>query len=151
MTTLFLILSPSPLSFLFLVLFPPSHIHTHSSTYTGHYEDVKAVNDLLLAKKVLTGLEVPIHVDAASGGFVVPFVKPDLEWDFRLPLVKSINASGHKYGLCYPGIGWAIWRSSKYLPQDLVFTINYLGSDQVRKRIVNYGWTQFDEPGSKDI
>ncbi|CAG8568552.1 7858_t:CDS:10 [Paraglomus occultum] len=100
------------------------------STYTGHYEDVKAVNDLLLVKKALTGWEVPIHVDAASGGFVAPFVNPDLEWDFRLPLVKSINVSGHKYGLCYPGIGWAIWRSAKYLPKDLVFTINYLGADQ---------------------
>jgi len=75
-------------------------------------------------------LDVSIHVDAASGGFVAPFVNPDLEWDFRLPLVRSINVSGHKYGLCYAGIGWAIWRSKEYLPQDLVFNVNYLGSDQ---------------------
>ncbi|CAG8444521.1 24763_t:CDS:10 [Dentiscutata erythropus] len=100
------------------------------STYTGHYEDVKAVNDLLLVKNKKTGWEVPIHVDAASGGFVAPFVNPDLAWDFRLELVRSINVSGHKYGLCYPGIGWALWKSKKYLPEELIFTINYLGSDQ---------------------
>ncbi|CAG8728419.1 41642_t:CDS:10 [Gigaspora margarita] len=100
------------------------------STYTGHYEDVKAVNDLLLAKNKKTGWDVPIHVDAASGGFVAPFVNPDLIWDFRLELVRSINVSGHKYGLCYPGIGWALWKSKKYLPDELVFNINYLGSNQ---------------------
>ncbi|RIB14562.1 pyridoxal phosphate-dependent transferase [Gigaspora rosea] len=100
------------------------------STYTGHYEDVKAVNDLLLAKNKKTGWDVPIHVDAASGGFVAPFVNPDLVWDFRLELVRSINVSGHKYGLCYPGIGWALWKSKKYLPDELVFNINYLGSNQ---------------------
>ncbi|RIB06045.1 glutamate decarboxylase-like protein [Gigaspora rosea] len=100
------------------------------STYTGHYEDVKAVNDLLLIKNKKTGWDVPIHVDAASGGFVAPFVNPDLVWDFRLELVRSINVSGHKYGLCYPGVGWAIWKSKKYLPEELIFNINYLGSDQ---------------------
>ncbi|CAG8687644.1 6348_t:CDS:2, partial [Dentiscutata heterogama] len=100
------------------------------STYTGHYEDVKAVNDFLLLKNKKTGWDVPIHVDAASGGFVAPFVNPDLAWDFRLELVRSINVSGHKYGLCYPGIGWALWKSKKYLPEELIFTINYLGSDQ---------------------
>ncbi|OLN95230.1 Glutamate decarboxylase 4 [Colletotrichum chlorophyti] len=96
------------------------------TTYTGEYEDVKAVNDLLVEK----GLEVPIHVDAASGGFVAPFVVPDLEWDFRLKNVVSINVSGHKYGLVYPGVGWVVWRSAEYLPQELVFNINYLGADQ---------------------
>ncbi|KAF4121674.1 glutamate decarboxylase [Geosmithia morbida] len=96
------------------------------TTYTGEYEDVKAVNDLLMEKNK----DIPIHVDAASGGFVAPFVSPDLVWDFQLPKVVSINTSGHKYGLVYPGIGWVIWRSSEYLPKDLVFNINYLGADQ---------------------
>lgn len=96
------------------------------TTYTGEYEDVKAVNDLLVEK----GLETPIHVDAASGGFVAPFIVPDLEWDFRLERVVSINTSGHKYGLVYPGVGWVVWRSAEYLPQELVFNINYLGADQ---------------------
>ncbi|KAJ3169223.1 hypothetical protein HDU88_001020 [Geranomyces variabilis] len=100
------------------------------STYTGHYEDVKKMNELLEKLEKETGLFVPIHVDAASGGFVAPFVAPDLEWDFRLSKVVSINVSGHKYGLCYAGIGWAIWRSQDDLPEDLVFHINYLGSDQ---------------------
>ncbi|KAM7216874.1 glutamate decarboxylase [Rhypophila decipiens] len=96
------------------------------TTYTGEYEDVKAVNDLLTKK----GLNTPIHVDAASGGFVAPFVIPDLEWDFRLEHVVSINVSGHKYGLVYPGVGWVVWRSAEYLPKELVFNINYLGADQ---------------------
>ncbi|KAI8981104.1 glutamate decarboxylase [Pilobolus umbonatus] len=100
------------------------------STYTGHYEDVKTLNDLLEKKYKKTGIDVGIHVDAASGGFVAPFVNPDLIWDFRLPRVRSINVSGHKYGLTFPGIGWALWRSSEYLPEELVFTVNYLGSNQ---------------------
>lgn len=96
------------------------------TTYTGEYEDVKAINDLLIERK----LDTPIHVDAASGGFVAPFVKPDLEWDFRLQKVVSINVSGHKYGLVYPGVGWVVWRSPEYLPQELIFNINYLGAEQ---------------------
>ncbi|KAF7537015.1 hypothetical protein G7054_g4016 [Neopestalotiopsis clavispora] len=96
------------------------------TTYTGEYEDVKAVNDLLIEK----GIDCPIHVDAASGGFVAPFVVPDLEWDFRLEKVVSINVSGHKYGLVYPGVGWVVWRAAEFLPQELVFNINYLGADQ---------------------
>ncbi|KJZ68210.1 hypothetical protein HIM_12397 [Hirsutella minnesotensis 3608] len=96
------------------------------TTYTGHYEDVRAVSDLLVER----GVDVPIHVDAASGGFVAPFVVPDLEWDFRCEKVVSINVSGHKYGLVYPGVGWIIWRAPKYLPQDLVFNIDYLGAQQ---------------------
>lgn len=96
------------------------------TTYTGDYEDVKAVNDLLLERN----MDVPIHVDAASGGFVAPFVVPDLEWDFRCEKVVSINVSGHKYGLVYPGVGWALWRAPEYLPQDLVFNIDYLGAQQ---------------------
>lgn len=100
------------------------------STLTGEFEDVKLLNELLTKKNKETGLDVPIHVDAASGGFIAPFLYPDLEWDFRLPLVKSINVSGHKYGLVYAGIGWVVWRSKDDLPDDLVFHINYLGSDQ---------------------
>ncbi|KIW04809.1 glutamate decarboxylase [Verruconis gallopava] len=96
------------------------------TTYTGEYEDVKAINDLLIKKKI----DCPIHVDAASGGFVAPFVNPSYVWDFRLEKVVSINVSGHKYGLVYPGVGWVIWRDPEYLPQELVFNINYLGADQ---------------------
>ena len=72
---------------------------------------------------------MPVHVDGASGGFVAPFIDPDLEWDFRLPRVQSINASGHKYGLVYPGVGWVIWRNPEALPDDLVFNVNYLGGN----------------------
>ena len=72
---------------------------------------------------------MPVHVDAASGGFVVPFLHPDLMWDFRLPRVVSINVSGHKYGLTYPGIGFVVWRSAEHLPEELVFRVNYLGGD----------------------
>ncbi|CAN1312676.1 Glutamate decarboxylase 4, partial [Linum perenne] len=100
------------------------------STLNGEFEDVKRLNDLLTEKNNLTGWETPIHVDAASGGFIAPFLWPDLEWDFRLPLVKSINVSGHKYGLVYAGVGWAIWRSKEDLPEELIFHINYLGADQ---------------------
>nr|AQM32552.1 glutamate decarboxylase 2 [Caragana korshinskii] len=100
------------------------------STLTGEFEDVKLLNELLTKKNKETGWDTPIHVDAASGGFVAPFLYPELEWDFRLPLVKSINVSGHKYGLVYPGVGWVVWRSKADLPDDLVFHINYLGSDQ---------------------
>jgi glutamate decarboxylase len=96
------------------------------STYTGEYEDIKSINDLLEEKNI----DVPIHVDAASGGFVAPFINPGLLWDFRLPKVVSINVSGHKYGLVYPGVGWVVWRDPKYLPKELIFNINYLGADQ---------------------
>ncbi|KMZ63911.1 Glutamate decarboxylase [Zostera marina] len=100
------------------------------STLNGEFEDVKLLNDLLLEKNKKTGWETPIHVDAASGGFIAPFLYPDLEWDFRLPLVKSINVSGHKYGLVYAGIGWVVWRNKEDLPDELIFHINYLGADQ---------------------
>jgi glutamate decarboxylase len=100
------------------------------STYTGEYEPVAAIHDALSAVNDRTGWEVPIHVDAASGGFVAPFLEPDLTWDFRLPLVKSINVSGHKYGLVYPGIGWVLWRDRDDLPEDLIFHVNYLGGDE---------------------
>lgn len=97
------------------------------STYTGHYEPIKQMNDKLLRFNEEKGFDVGIHVDAASGGFVAPFLSPDLEWDFRLPLVKSINVSGHKYGLVYPGVGWCLWRQKSDLPRDMVFDLHYLG------------------------
>ncbi|XP_030454998.1 glutamate decarboxylase-like [Syzygium oleosum] len=100
------------------------------STLTGEFEDVKLLNDLLTKKNKETGWDTPIHVDAASGGFIAPFLYPNLKWDFRLPLVKSINVSGHKYGLVYAGVGWVVWRSKEELPEELIFHINYLGSDQ---------------------
>jgi glutamate decarboxylase len=99
------------------------------STFDGSYEPVAEICAALDRLKADTGLDVPVHVDAASGGFVAPFVDPDLVWDFRLPRVQSINASGHKYGLVYPGVGWVIWRDPDALPDDLVFDVNYLGGD----------------------
>jgi len=98
------------------------------STYTGHYEPVKEMADLLDEYEAKTGHSVPIHVDGASGGFIAPFATPKLEWDFRIPRVVSINTSGHKFGLAYVGVGWVIWRSAKYLPKDLIFELHYLGS-----------------------
>ncbi|KAI5673976.1 hypothetical protein M9H77_14340 [Catharanthus roseus] len=100
------------------------------STLNGEFEDVKLLNELLTKKNQETGWDTPIHVDAASGGFIAPFLYPELEWDFRLPLVKSINVSGHKYGLVYAGVGWVVWRSKDDLPEELIFHINYLGTDQ---------------------
>ncbi len=99
------------------------------TTYTGEYEPIKEIHDAVVAHNDATGLSVPVHVDAASGGFVAPFLQPDLEWDFRLPMVKSINVSGHKYGLVYPGVGFVVWREADDLPEDLVFHVNYLGGD----------------------
>ncbi|KAG6777295.1 hypothetical protein POTOM_017114 [Populus tomentosa] len=101
------------------------------STLNGEFEDVKLLNDLLFNPEFFfCSWDTPIHVDAASGGFIAPFIYPELEWDFRLPLVKSINVSGHKYGLVYAGIGWVIWRNKEDLPEELIFHINYLGADQ---------------------
>jgi glutamate decarboxylase len=100
------------------------------STYNGEFEDVQLLNDLLEKKNAEKGWHIPIHVDAASGGFIAPFIYPDIVWDFRLPMVKSINVSGHKYGLVYAGIGWVIWRNKEDLPEELVFHVNYLGADQ---------------------
>jgi glutamate decarboxylase len=99
------------------------------STFDGSYEPVADICAALDRLQIDTGLDVPVHVDGASGGFVAPFVDPDLVWDFRLPRVKSINASGHKYGLVYPGVGWVVWRDPEALPDDLVFHVNYLGGD----------------------
>ena len=97
------------------------------STYTGEYEPIAALAAALDQRHARDGVDVPIHVDAASGGFVAPFVQPELEWDFRLPRVKSINVSGHKYGLVYPGVGWVVWREIDDLPKDLIFEVDYLG------------------------
>lgn len=97
------------------------------TTYTGKYESVTGIANALDAVQAATGLDVPIHVDAASGGMIAPFLQPDLVWDFRVPRVASINTSGHKYGLVYPGVGWAVWRATSALPADLVFDVSYLG------------------------
>ena len=98
-------------------------------TYTGMYEDVAGIAAALDAIQTRTGHDVPIHVDGASGAMVAPFLQPDLVLDFRLPRVASINTSGHKYGLVYPGIGWVLWRDTAALPQDLIFHVAYLGGD----------------------
>ncbi|MHD0282028.1 glutamate decarboxylase [Rhodococcus aetherivorans] len=99
------------------------------TTYTGELEPVAEIAGMLDDVADADGPDVPLHVDAASGGFVVPFLHPELEWDFRVPRVVSINVSGHKYGLTYPGIGFVVWRDKEYLPEDLVFRVNYLGGD----------------------
>ena len=99
------------------------------TTYTGELEPIAEICAALDKLAAGGGHDVPVHVDAASGGFVVPFLHPDLEWDFRLPRVVSINVSGHKYGLTYPGIGFVVWRNSEWRPEDLVFRVNYLGGD----------------------
>ena len=104
-------------------------VPTLGLTFTCQYEPVKAVSDALDKLQKDAGLDIPIHVDGASGGFLAPFVDPDLEWDFRLPRVKSINASGHKFGLSPLGVGWVIWRDKEDLPDDLIFWVNYLGGN----------------------
>lgn len=91
------------------------------------------------------GPDVPVHVDGASGAMVAPFCDPDLRWDFRLPRVASINTSGHKYGLVYPGVGWALWRDTTALPDDLVFRVNYLGGDMPTFAL------NFSRPGAQVI
>ncbi len=115
------------------------------TTYTGELEPVSAIADALDGVAAAGGPDVPIHVDAASGGFVVPFLQPDLLWDFRVPRVVSINVSGHKYGLTYPGIGFVVWRSSEHLPDDLVFRVNYLGGDMPTFTL------NFSRPGNQVI
>jgi glutamate decarboxylase len=97
------------------------------TTFTGHADDIVGIDKLLVDLKGDKGLDVPMHVDGASGGFVWPFLYPDSEWDFRLEQVRSINVSGHKFGLVYPGVGWLIFREKSDLAEDLVFYENYLG------------------------
>jgi glutamate decarboxylase len=99
------------------------------STFDGSYEPVADIAAALDAYQDRTGIDVPIHVDGASGAMIAPFVDPDLSWDFRLGRVASINTSGHKYGLVYPGVGWVLWRHTDYLPEELVFHVDYLGGD----------------------
>ena len=99
------------------------------STFDGSYEPVAEIAAALDELQSRTGLDVPVHVDGASGGMVAPFIDPDLEWDFRVPRVASINTSGHKYGLVYPGVGWVLWRDADALPEELVFKVNYLGGE----------------------
>jgi glutamate decarboxylase len=102
---------------------------TLGQTFTGLFEDVVAISGALDDLETRTGISVPIHVDAASGGFLAPFTAPELPWDFRLPRVRSINASGHKTGLAPLGCGWVLWRESSDLPSELIFNVNYLGGD----------------------
>jgi glutamate decarboxylase len=115
------------------------------STFDGSYEPVKEIAAALDRLESDRGLDVPLHVDGASGGFVAPFLDPDLEWDFRIPRVQSINASGHKYGLVYPGVGWVIWRTPDALPNELVFNVNYLGGNMPTFAL------NFSRPGSEVV
>ncbi len=115
------------------------------TTFTGELEPVAEIAAALDELAASGGPDVPLHVDAASGGFVVPFLHPDLEWDFRVPRVVSINVSGHKYGMTYPGIGFVVWRSKEHLPEDLVFRVNYLGGDMPTFTL------NFSRPGNQVI
>jgi glutamate decarboxylase len=113
------------------------------STFDGSYEPIAGICAALDRVQAESGLDIPVHVDGASGGFIAPFIDPDLEWDFRLPRVQSINASGHKYGLVYPGVGWVVWRNPDALPDDLVFNVNYLGGNMPTFAL------NFSRPGSQ--
>jgi glutamate decarboxylase len=115
------------------------------STFDGSYEPVSEIAAALDQLEQDRGLDIPLHVDGASGGFVAPFLQPELEWDFRIPRVQSINASGHKYGLVYPGVGWAIWRDQAALPKELIFDVNYLGGHMPTFAL------NFSRPGSEVI
>ena len=115
------------------------------TTYTGEYQDVKTLDSIMQEYNAKTGYDIPIHVDAASGGFVAPFLDPELEWDFRLKWVQSINVSGHKFGLVAPGVGWAMWKDWSFLPEELIFHVNYLGGDMPTFAL------NFSRPGSQVI
>jgi glutamate decarboxylase len=118
------------------------------STMTGHYEPVEEISNILDEYQAKTGIDIPIHVDAASGGFIAPFTHcgaGGARWNFELPRVKSINTSGHKYGLVSAGVGWVIWRDESYLPESLVFTLDYLGG-QEKSYTLN-----FSRPGAQVI
>jgi glutamate decarboxylase len=115
------------------------------STYDGSYEPVADTCRLLDELQERTGVDVPVHVDGASGAMVAPFLDPELEWDFRLPRVASINTSGHKYGLVYPGVGWVVWRDAEALPDELIFWVNYLGDDMPTFAL------NFSRPGSQIV
>ena len=98
-------------------------------TWTGMNDDVEALDKALEKYNAKTGYDIPIHVDAASGGFIMPFLRPEKKWDFRLKWVLSISTSGHKYGLVYPGLGWVVWKDKSYLPDEMSFSVNYLGAN----------------------
>lgn len=98
-------------------------------TYTGKFDDIEALDKKVDAYNKKNNADLVIHVDGASGAMFTPFVEPELRWDFRLKNVVSINTSGHKYGLVYPGVGWVLWKDKKYLPEELVFDVSYLGGD----------------------
>ena len=115
------------------------------STQEGSYEPVAQIADALDAYERETGIDVPIHVDGASGAFIAPFLDPHLEWDFRVPRVQSINTSGHKYGLVYPGVGWVVWRDQEALPEELIFRVNYLGGDTPTMAL------NFSRPGAQVV
>ena len=115
------------------------------STFDGSYEPIADICAALDHLESEQGLDIPVHVDAASGGFVAPFIQPQLKWDFRLPRVQSINSSGHKYGLIYPGVGWAVWRDVDALPRELIFKVNYLGGELPTFTL------NFSRPGSEVI
>jgi len=117
------------------------------STYTGHYEPVEEISNILDEYEAKTGIDIPIHVDAASGGFIAPFThaKAGFKWNFELPRVKSINTSGHKFGLVYAGVGWIIWRDEAELPKHLVFELHYLGGTEESYTL------NFSRPGAQVI
>ena len=115
------------------------------STFDGSYEPVDEINDALDKLQEEKGWDIPIHVDGASGAFIAPFLQPELFWDFRVPRVKSINTSGHKYGLVCPGVGWIIWRDQTALAEDLVFKVNYLGGEMDTFAL------NFSRPGSQIV
>ncbi|NEW38933.1 glutamate decarboxylase [Nocardia cyriacigeorgica] len=120
-------------------------VPTFGQTFTGLFEDVAGISKALDDIQASTGLDIPIHVDAASGGFLAPFTARELVWDFRLPRVKSINASGHKTGLAPLGVGWAIWREAADLPAELIFDVTYLGGSMATFNV------NFSRPGGQAI
>jgi glutamate decarboxylase len=115
------------------------------STFDGSYEPIEELCERLDKFQEETGLDIPVHVDGASGAMIAPFIDADLAWDFRLPRVASINTSGHKYGLVYPGVGWIIWRDTEALPEDLIFWVNYLGNNMPTFAL------NFSRPGSQVV
>lgn len=120
-------------------------VATLGQTFTGLFEDVQGISDALDRVQERTGSDIRIHVDGASGAFLAPFTNPDLVWDFRLPRVRSLNASGHKTGMAPLGVGWALWREARDLPEDLIFWVDYLGGDEATFNL------NFSRPGGQVI
>ncbi|QSR88112.1 glutamate decarboxylase [Methylacidiphilum caldifontis] len=115
------------------------------TTYSGEFEPIEQIHEVVKDFSITKGIKIPLHIDAASGGFVAPFIHPELKWDFQLPFVESINVSGHKYGLVYPGVGWVIWRNESSLPEELIFKVSYLGGELPTFNL------NFSRPGSQVI